>query len=65
MVFVHEHDDILKIWGNFLPEALFQKKYLIAPEPVVIEQKGLEGIQEGLNMLRKGVSAKKIVVVVD
>ncbi|KAJ5995423.1 oxidoreductase [Penicillium waksmanii] len=65
MVFGDEHDDILEIWEKFLPQALFQKKYLIAPEPVVVEQKGLEGIQEGLDMLRKGVSAKKVVVVGD
>ncbi|CAI7572813.1 unnamed protein product [Penicillium pancosmium] len=65
MVFGNKHDDILEIWEKFLPQALFQKKYLIAPEPAVIEQKGLEGIQEGFNILRKGVSAKKIVVAAD
>jgi NADPH:quinone reductase-like Zn-dependent oxidoreductase len=63
MVFGDEHDDILEIWEKFLPQGLAQRKYLVAPEPVIIEKKGLEGIQEGFDVLRKGISAKKVVVV--
>ncbi|KAJ5309478.1 uncharacterized protein N7443_001939 [Penicillium atrosanguineum] len=63
MLFGDKHDDILEIWEKFLPQALVQQKYLVAPKPFVIEKKGLEGIQEGFDVLRKGVSAKKVVVV--
>jgi NADPH:quinone reductase and related Zn-dependent oxidoreductases len=63
MLFGDKHDDILEIWEKFLPQALAQRKYLVAPEPVVTENRGLEGIQEGFDILRKGVSAKKVVVV--
>jgi hypothetical protein len=30
---------------------------------VIIEKKGQEGIQEGFDVLRKGISAKKVIVV--
>lgn len=49
-------------FAKFLPEALAKGVYKVAPSPEVIETKGLEGIQEGIDLLRKGVSAKKIVI---
>ena len=53
------------IFGDFLPKALAQGKYVVAPEPLVLGTKGLRGIQEGFDMLRKGVSARKVVVVAE
>ena len=49
-------------FGGFFPEALAKGRYRVAPAAEVVPTKGLDGIQEALDMLRKGVSAKKIVV---
>jgi len=49
------------IYVNFLPEALAQGTYIAAPDPYVVG-KGLECIETGLKVQRKGVSAKKVVV---
>lgn len=49
------------IYVDFLPRALAEGAYIAAPEPQVIG-KGLEYIQAGYDLQRKGVSAKKIVV---
>ena len=49
------------IYVDFLPEALAQERYVVAPEPIVVG-KGLEFVQAGLEMQKKGVSAKKVVV---
>ncbi|KAI6085042.1 GroES-like protein [Hypoxylon rubiginosum] len=49
-------------FGGFLPEALAKCLYKIAPSPEIVSTKGLEGIQEALDILKKGVSAKKLVV---
>lgn len=49
-------------FGGFLPEALAKGVYKAAPPPEVVATKGLDGIQEALNVLKKGVSAKKVVV---
>jgi NADPH:quinone reductase-like Zn-dependent oxidoreductase len=48
------------IFEDFLPKALEQRKFIPAPEPQVVG-KGLERIQEAMNMNKKGVSAKKLV----
>ncbi|MCJ1372616.1 hypothetical protein MMC20_003841 [Loxospora ochrophaea] len=53
------------IFEDFLPKALAQHKYAVAPEPLIVGMKGLEGIQEGYDTLRNGVSAKKVVVVAE
>lgn len=53
------------VFENFLPKALMQGRYKVAPEPMILAKKGLEGIQEGLDTLKKGVSAKKVVVVAE
>jgi len=49
------------IWANFLPKSLADGNYTCAPTPNVIGE-GLESIQDALDLLAKGVSAKKIVV---
>ncbi|KAL3417107.1 zinc-binding dehydrogenase [Phlyctema vagabunda] len=49
------------IYEDFLPEALAQGTYLTAPEPIVAGN-GLEHVQTALDLLRKGVSAKKVIV---
>jgi len=50
-----------EIFAKYLPQALTQGEFVCAPEPMVIG-KGLEHVQEGFDVLGKGVSAKKIVV---
>lgn len=50
------------IFEDFLPEALKAGSYLIWPEPLVFG-KGLESLQGAMDLLAKGVSAQKVVVV--
>ncbi|KAH6711939.1 chaperonin 10-like protein [Leptodontidium sp. MPI-SDFR-AT-0119] len=49
-------------FGGFVPEALARGLYKVAPTPQVVPTKGLEGIQEALDILKKGASATKLVV---
>lgn len=49
------------VWGKYLPEALAAGRFQAKPDPFVIEG-GLEKVQEGINLQRAGVSAKKIVI---
>ena len=49
------------VFANFLGEALEKGIFLYKPDPLVVG-KGLHHIQKGMDILRKGVSAKKIVV---
>lgn len=49
------------IYEEFLPKALANGTYTAAPEPEVVG-KGLEYIQAACDRLKKGVSAKKMVV---
>ena len=49
------------VWEDFLPAALEKGEFVCAPEPI-IAGRGLESVQAGLDMLSKGVSAKKVVV---
>lgn len=56
------YDTTRVIFGEFLPQALERGEYKVAPKPEVVPTKGLEGIQGALDTVRKGVSAKKIVV---
>ncbi|KAI4261287.1 MAG: hypothetical protein L6R42_003511 [Xanthoria sp. 1 TBL-2021] len=46
-------------FGGFLPDALASGAYKIAPKPDVVPTKGIEGIQEGLNVLIQRISAKQ------
>lgn len=52
-------------FGGFLPEALEKGVYQVAPPPEVVATRGLEGVQVALDTLKKGVSAKKLVVVAE
>lgn len=49
------------VYDDFLPQALAERKYIAAPEPQIVG-KGLEYVQAGYDLQRKGVSAKKLVV---
>ncbi len=49
------------IYADFLPKALADGRYVTAPDPLVIGR-GLDQIQAGLTIQKKGVSAKKVVV---
>ncbi|KAL9083506.1 MAG: hypothetical protein Q9165_008487 [Trypethelium subeluteriae] len=50
------------IYRDFLPDALAEGRFIPAPEPKVVGQ-GLEHVQEAMTLNKKGVSAKKLVVV--
>jgi hypothetical protein len=52
------------IYEDFLPRALAEGNYIAAPEPQVVG-KGLENIQLAFDVLKKGVSAKKVVVTLE
>jgi NADPH:quinone reductase-like Zn-dependent oxidoreductase len=52
------------IYEDFLPDALREGRYVAAPEPQVVG-KGLERIQEGMEAVWQGVSAKKVVVLLE
>lgn len=49
------------LWEDFLPAALAEGRYVAAPEPQVVGA-GLEHVQPALNILHRGVSARKLVV---
>ena len=49
------------IYEDFLPKALDARTFVPAPDPHVVG-KGLEWVQEAMDINKKGVSAKKIVV---
>jgi hypothetical protein len=51
------------VYGNFIPEALESGQFKPAPPDKVVA-KGLEGIQEAVDTLKKGVSATKLVVII-
>ncbi len=49
------------IYVSFLPQALMDGRYAACPEPYVVGT-GLNSVQTGLDIQKKGVSAKKVVV---
>lgn len=49
------------IWHQYLPKALDAGIFQAKPDPLVI-QGGLSKVQEGIDMVRQGVSAKKVVI---
>lgn len=49
------------VWRKYVPEALAKGKYLAKPDPIVLEG-GLGRVQDGIDLLRKGVSATKVVI---
>lgn len=50
-----------EVWDQYIPTALATGKFQFKPDPFVITG-GLASIQDGIDLLAKGVSAKKIVV---
>ncbi|KAJ5788364.1 Dehydrogenase [Penicillium paradoxum] len=52
------------VWRNYIPQALASGKFQAKPDPLVLEG-GLERVQEGVDLLKKGVSAKKIVIEIE
>ncbi|GFF54905.1 hypothetical protein IFM46972_10137 [Aspergillus udagawae] len=68
MIFVNGGDPVLvdldigdALWRKYLPKALATGKLVPKPDPEII-QGGLGKVQEGIDIVRKGVSAKKIVI---
>lgn len=55
---------IARIWKDYLPQALEEGHFVALPEASVVG-KGLEKIQEAMDLQMQGVSAKKIVVSLD
>ena len=49
------------IWSDSLPQALADGSFVPKPDPLIAGE-GLESIQRGMDMQRKGVSARKVVV---
>ena len=49
------------VWRKYVPEALSTGQLLAKPDPLLIKG-GLHHIQEGLDTLKRGVSAAKVVV---
>ena len=49
------------IYADFLPAALADRRYIAAPDPLVVGQ-GLADIPAAVEAQKKGVSAKKLVV---
>ncbi|TGO36044.1 hypothetical protein BHYA_0137g00250 [Botrytis hyacinthi] len=49
------------VWRKYLPEALAKGKYLTKSDPEVLEG-GLRRVQDGIDLLRNGMSAKKVVI---
>lgn len=39
-------------FGGYLPEALAKGAYKVAPPPLVVNRNGLEGLQEGIDIMR-------------
>ncbi|KAH8704962.1 zinc binding dehydrogenase [Talaromyces proteolyticus] len=59
---VHDTQYMEPVW-KWLNQAMVEKKVKYAPPPEVVGN-GLEAVQEGVDLLAKGVSAKKLVVLV-
>ena len=49
------------VWRRYIPQALATGAFQAKPDPIIIEG-GLGKVQEGIDLLRKGVSAKKVVI---
>lgn len=49
------------VWRKYIPRALAAGKFQAKPDPEILVG-GLERVQDGVDLLRKGVSAKKIVI---
>lgn len=52
------------LWSDFLPKAL--EKGTILPKPdFMVTGHGLESIQQAMDLQKKGVNARKVVVTID
>lgn len=49
------------VWRQYIPQAFAAGKFQAKPDAMILEG-GLERVQDGINILRKGVSAKKVVI---
>jgi hypothetical protein len=49
------------IYEDFMPKALVTGAYVPAPDPLVVG-KGLESVQEAVDLINKGVLVRKLVV---
>ncbi|KAJ5098392.1 alcohol dehydrogenase [Penicillium argentinense] len=49
------------VWRKYIPAALAAGTFQTKPEPLIIKG-GLKKVQEGFDILRRGVSAKKVVI---
>ncbi|MDQ0393759.1 zinc-binding alcohol dehydrogenase family protein [Labrys monachus] len=58
---LHGNEVSKLIYKDYLPMALMAKRHLVAPPPVIVGH-GLEAIQDGLDLLRSGVTTQKVVV---
>ncbi|KAJ6005292.1 Polyketide synthase enoylreductase [Penicillium sp. IBT 35674x] len=65
MLFGGNQDVILGLWREFLPKALEDGRYHALPDPLIMDTRGLKGIQEGYDVLKKRVFAKKVVVLAE
>lgn len=50
-----------RLFADFLPRALAERRYCAVPEPMIVGH-GLEQIQGAIDLMRRGVSAKKLVI---
>lgn len=49
------------VWRQYIPSALANGTFQAKPDPVIVKG-GLSKVQEGIDILRGGISAKKVVV---
>ena len=58
---IKENDVSKVVFGEFLEEALRSGKFRAEPKPLLVGE-GLQAVQAGLDRLKEGVSARKVVV---
>ncbi len=58
---VHPESCVSHVYVNFLESALAKEQFVLGPEPYIVGC-GLDKINEGLEIIKKGTSARKIVV---
>lgn len=49
------------IWGEYVPAALASGQLAAKPDPLILKG-GLSRVQDGLDILKAGVSATKVVI---
>ena len=60
-----ENKDLFrKLWKEYMPNALADGKLHAKPDPIMVKG-GVEKAQEAMNLLKKGVSAKKVALEID